>query len=600
MLIILLLILIKGGAQDIQINTKSENIQIRKDTSFIKYVSVSLKKSNDKILYPILYDTELEEISDIKIYIKKGNQYRLVKESIINETDVTVDFITSKKIKSVIIPAEVEAKITYTIECHELMYFSDLFLFSYDDIDTLKYQITVPEPFRFLYSTIYKDSLNYLVIDSIKSDSLMKWRIEVVPIKVKPDPMMFFGIYKNLKVPLMRTIVVPIAYKYKEEEYMNDWYLRKLETRTRLDSTTIHKIDELTKGISDPMKILDTLYGYVKTKFKYVAIEIGMGAFVPHCANEVFINKQGDCKDLANFLTAALNHKGIKSHIALAATYNHISDCDFPSLFAANHVICVAYVKDSPIILDPTDPIHMPETPVQSLQERSIFIINSNGGEFYKIKKLPPQQNMIYYEIELKAGSDHISMEGEFTVNYEGISGNFLRRAFMNLSENEMINIGKKHYETVFGNQSVSDCKINNHRNSITAEGKLSVDGKIFNDNNNRFLFIDFLPEIIESENRETLLEGTYLGNTIGKHVKLRITLDEPFEAFIPIEHTILNNGVSFNLRITNPSDFIIECEYEFLLDFIFIEKENLEITNEILRSFKKICNDPIVLKNKS
>ena len=61
--------------------------------------------------------------------------------------------------------------------------------------------------------------------------------------------------------------------------HLNDWYLRKLETTRGLDSATTQKIDELTGGISDPMEILDTLYNYVKSNFKYVAIELGMGSF---------------------------------------------------------------------------------------------------------------------------------------------------------------------------------------------------------------------------------------------------------------------------------------------------------------------------------
>ncbi len=398
----------------------------------------------------------------------------------------------------------------------------------------------------------------------------------------------------------MRTLIIPATYKDNERKYMNDWYLQQVETRRGLNSVAIHKINELTKGISDPMKILDILYSYVKNNFKYVAIEIGMGAFVPTHANEVFINKQGDCKDLSNFLSEALNYKGIKSYIALAATYDHISDCDFPSLSSANHVICIAYIKDKPIILDPTDPIHFPETPVQSIQNRSILIINSNGGEFYKISSFSPQQNLINYEIGLEVNSNGMVMEGEFKVNYEGISGNFLKRALLYTSDDKANTAGKKHYESVFGNQSISDFKINYHNKTIKSEGKILVNGKIFKDGENRFLFIDFLPRIIETEDRETLLEGTHLGSPFNKKVSLKIKMDEPFQTFNSIEHTFSNKGVSLFLKISSPSEYTIECNYEFVFDYIFIEKENLDITNEILTSFKKITNEPIIFKTKS
>ena len=49
-----------------------------------------------------------------------------------------------------------------------------------------------------------------------------------------------------------------------------------------------------------------------------------------------------------------INYKGIKSDIALAATFDHISDCNFPSLSSANHVITTAYVNNEIILLEKT------------------------------------------------------------------------------------------------------------------------------------------------------------------------------------------------------------------------------------------------------
>lgn len=587
-------------SQNIAIKTKIENVLIENDSSFQKQVTVFLKNSDETITYPIFYDTELEIISDIQLFIKKGKQFKQVKENIIKEEEVQLDYISSKKIKLILVPSNIEAKITYTIKCRELMYFSDLHFFSNDEIDTLKYHITVPNTFLFTYNTINKDSLNYIKIDSIKSDSSTKWNIEATPIKVAPDPLIYFGIYKNIKGPLMRTLIIPKSYVNNERKYMNDWYFEKLKTRRGLNYQALNRIDELTKGISDPKKIMDTLYNYVKTNFKYVAIEIGMGAFVPSHVNDVFVNKEGDCKDLSNFLSEALNYKGIKSDIALAATYSHISDCDFPSLSSANHVVCVAYLNKQPIILDPTDPIHLSETPVQSIQNRSILIVNENEGAYYKVPDFSAQQNLINYDIELETNSNLMSLKGDFKTIYKGISGNFLKREILNVRNEVAKGIVKRHYELVFGNQTISDFKIRNQEKVIEAEGKISVSGKIFKDGNKRLLFVDFLPKIIETEDRETLLEGTYLGSPFSKKVIVKIKTDQPFQMFNQIEHKIAKKGILLFLKIQSLSEFIIECSYEFVFDYISVEKENLNITNEILTSFKEIINEPIVFQNKS
>lgn len=586
-------------SQNIPIKTQLEHIVINKDTTFKRNVSVLLKKSEKLIVFPIFYDAELEKISNIQVYKKKGKRYKAEKKIIIREEDVELDYISSKKIKSILIPPGVEAKVSYSIECPELMYFSNLRFFSYNEIDTLKYQVTVPNTFRFIHNTIHKDSLEYITVDSLKSDRTMKWNIEVKPKKIEPDPLVFFGIYKNLKEPMMRTLIIPESYSGNETAYMNDWYLQHIEAKRGLNPKVMRKINELTNGVSDPQKKMNILYSYVKNNFKYVAVEVGMGAFVPTHVNEVFINKQGDCKDLSNFLSEVLNYKGIKSDVAMTATYNHISDCDFPSLISANHLICIAHLDDKPIVLDPTDPIHLPETPVQSLQNRSIFMINSEGGEFLKAPTFTALQNLIRYDIALKFDNVNSVFKGTFKANYEGISGNYIRREFNYANEEDANSVVKKHYETILGNQSISEFMINHSDTTIVSEGNISLHGKMFEDGENRLLFIDFLPRIFEKEERETLLEGTHLGSNFTKKVTLKIQMDKAFQVFNPIEHSFSIEGVSLFLKITSPSESIIECDYEFVSDYVLIERENLEPINEILTAFKKIINEPIIFKNK-
>lgn len=595
----LLLILINGTTQNIHIANRTEQIIIKEDSSFIRNISIAIKKSANEIIYPVFYDTELEEVSNFIISLTNGKRNKALKNVRIQDEDVDIDYISSKKVKFVLIPPELEVTIKYSVATKELMYFSNLHFFSYNEVDTLKYQVKVPEAFHFAQDLIYSDSLTYLNIDSLKVDGFLNWNIEAIPKKIEPNQLMFFGIYKNMKLPLMRTIVVPAAYKNRERQYLNDWYLHNAETRRGLNDLAKLKIDTLTNGIVDPYIIVDTLYNYVKTHFKYVAIEIGMGAFIPSHVNDVFLNKQGDCKDLSNFLCDALNYKGIKSDVALAATFHHISDCDFPSLASANHVICVAYIDDKPIILDPTVSIHIPETPVESIQERFIFIINSKGGEFYKVNSLA-HQNKINYEIELNVDTDKALMEGAFNAKYEGITGNFMKRTFIDNSPEEMNAEGLKHFSKVFNNQSIKDINIRNHKRSIEAEGRLTVKGKIFSDDNSRYLFLDFLPPLIEHEDRETLLEGTHLGSTIHKNVIMTLKMDKPFNPFTTIEHPFSNEGVSLKVEISSPTNFIIVYKYEFILDHIHIEKENIDLINEILKSFKKIANEPIILKNHS
>ncbi len=586
-----------GFTQNIQLKSKFEKIEIKEDSTFINEISILFKKSDAHRLYPIFYDTELEKVSNIRLYAKKGRRLKKLPVKDIIETDAKLDYITSKKIKSVIIPPNKEVKLIYTVTCKELMYFSSLHFFSYNEIDTLAYQIKVPKKFEFAHHTIHKDALPFYSIDSTKTNTTAIWTIKVAPLKVKPDPMQLFGIYKNMKVPLMRTLVMPSSYKSHPIKYMNDWYYKNTASSKGLNALAKRKIDELTVDVTDTMALVHIIYKYIKNNFKYVAIEIGMGAFIPSHVNDVFINKQGDCKDLSNLLSEALLYKGIKNDIALAATFDHITDCDFPSLSSANHVICVAYVKGKKILLDPTDPIHREGTPVQSLQKRTIFIINDNGGSFYKAINFSPKQNEISYQLNLNADSNNMSLEGTFDVTYNGISGNYLKRYQANESKPEFENYGKLHFEKILGNQSITNFIVPNKNEQLHFKGNISINGKIFNDGKHKYVLLDYLPSLVETESRETLLEGTYLKNPFRKKVSVKLNLDEPIELFKAIKHNYKGNGISLEIKISAISNTEIQCNYDFIFNHIFINKENINKTNEVLKSFNKIINEPIILK---
>tara|TARA_R110002126_G_scaffold157104_1_gene304581 strand:- start:6042 stop:7871 length:1830 start_codon:yes stop_codon:yes gene_type:complete len=596
---IFLFVYVNGFSQNIDILKQYEKISIKKDSSFTNEILIKFKKNEDYRIYPIFYDSELENISKIMLFSKKGRREKPFKNVQIYEEDVELDYISSQKVKTVEIPKEKEVYLRYEINCKELIYFSSLPFFSYNNIDSLEYKIEVPKKFELAHKTILRDSLSFYSIDSVVNENASIWKIKSVPKKVQHDPLQYFGIYKNMSVPIMKTIVVPAVNKYEPLKYMNDWYLKNLNTKRSLSNAAKSKIDELTSGIQNKEQIVKIIYNYVKSNFKYVAIEVGMGAFIPSHVNEVFTNKQGDCKDLSNFLTEALKYKGIKSDVALAATFDHISDCDFPSLSSANHVISIAYFNDAEVLLDPTDPIHQQKTPVQSLQERTILIVNDNGGKFLKAKNFTSTQNEIDYQIKLNLNTEKSLLDGDFNVSYKGIADNNLQRIYSYETEKSFNNFIDSFFKEIFGNQEISNLTKTNTSHNFNFKGSIKINGKTFNDNNNTFLFLDFAPKLFENESRDNLLEGTYIQNPFGKKVIIEITLTEPIEIFSPKKHSFKENGVSLNLVIKSVTESKLIVSYDFLYDHIFVDKTNVNATNNILKSFKKIINEPIILKRK-
>ena len=110
--------------------------------------------------------------------------------------------------------------------------------------------------------------------------------------------------------------------------------------------------DRLTKGTTDRHDQVRSLYDWVSANIKYIAINIGAGAIVPHSANEVLANLYGDCKDHVVLLQALLKAKGIDSSAVLIRAGDSFKLSQLATLQQFNHAI--TYIPEMNLYLDST------------------------------------------------------------------------------------------------------------------------------------------------------------------------------------------------------------------------------------------------------
>ena len=96
---------------------------------------------------------------------------------------------------------------------------------------------------------------------------------------------------------------------------------------------------QLTRGQTTERAKGAALFYWVEKHTRYVAIEMGLSAYQPHAAGEVFRNRYGDCKDMATLLAALFHAAGIPTawpalldtedklpihdHLAAPGTFDH-------------------------------------------------------------------------------------------------------------------------------------------------------------------------------------------------------------------------------------------------------------------------------------
>jgi hypothetical protein len=109
----------------------------------------------------------------------------------------------------------------------------------------------------------------------------------------------------------------------------------------------------LTAGAATEEEKLGRIARFLQGDVRYVAIELGIGGYQPHAADEVLKNRYGDCKDKVCLLLSLLNAAGIPGEPALVRTSNdRFLDTALVDLGQFNHMI--ARTADGPRDLEST------------------------------------------------------------------------------------------------------------------------------------------------------------------------------------------------------------------------------------------------------
>lgn len=202
-----------------------------------------------------------------------------------------------------------------------------------------------------------------------------------------------------------------------------EWWKSLYQDKLELSQTTKDFAAELTKGQTSDFDKAKKLAEYVAKNIRYVAIEYGDSGYEPHKAEEVFLNRYGDCKDQAMLLVAMLRSQGLDSFPVLIPTRGmYPIDEDFASI-SFNHAICAVKIDEQLIFMDPTSET----TPFGQIplgdQNRKVLVFFEDG---YRIETTPQSDdNSIEYTMDIDIDADQnakitraVATKGFFASSY--------------------------------------------------------------------------------------------------------------------------------------------------------------------------------------
>lgn len=237
--------------------------------------------------------------------------------------------------------------------------------------------------------------------------------------------------------PPPQTLVPRMAFtSIPSWDALHNWYRDLLSDRTVADETIVEKVVELTAHAATAEERIRALAYFVAQECRYVAIQIGQGAFQPHTASEVLRNRYGDCKDKVTLLLAMLRVLGVDAYPALLQPAPEPDvDRELPSLAQFSHMIlAVPNADGSYTWFDPSNPF----VPFGELsprhQGRTALLITSSGPVWATTPSSSLEENLYEWEVELELHSDG-SLKGRERLTATGTHAMDVRATYQNLSE---------------------------------------------------------------------------------------------------------------------------------------------------------------------
>ncbi len=233
---------------------------------------------------------------------------------------------------------------------------------------------------------------------------------------------------------------------------LGKWYTGLLKDRDNASPEMKQKVATLTASSTATLDKMRVLAKFVQTDIRYVAIELGIGGWQPHPAEEVFLHRYGDCKDKATLLGSMLREIGVESyHVVINTDRGAITPAMPAHQGGFNHAIIAIKLPDSVndpslvaivqhpklgwiLFFDPTNE----STPFGQLsgylQENYGLLVAPEGGEFVRLPTLPAAMSGIQRSAKMKMDPTG-TLQGEVKEVRLGDQGRGQRQALHGASD---------------------------------------------------------------------------------------------------------------------------------------------------------------------
>jgi hypothetical protein len=232
---------------------------------------------------------------------------------------------------------------------------------------------------------------------------------------------------------------------------IGNWYTSLAAPRSE-GAADLARTAKSVAGDGDFMTRLTGVATFMQQQIRYVAIEIGIGGWQPHSAEDVFRSRYGDCKDKATLMVAMLDAAGIRATWVSVDVRRGRIDPQAPSLFGDHMITAIVLpqgVADPRLqavitakngrrylIFDPTNEF-VPVGQIPSYEQGGWGLLTAGpDSQVVQLPVLPPAADTVDRKATFDLSADG-TLKGDITVlRYGALSGSMRHRLAMD-SEKE-------------------------------------------------------------------------------------------------------------------------------------------------------------------
>ncbi|HUO91359.1 MAG TPA: DUF3857 and transglutaminase domain-containing protein [Rhizomicrobium sp.] len=191
---------------------------------------------------------------------------------------------------------------------------------------------------------------------------------------------------------------------FKTYDQLAQAYARLVQAKVAVTPAIAAQANTITAGTADPREQARRIYDWVSMHVRYVAIELGVGGFVPHDPESVMSRGYGDCKDHAALFASLLKAKGIDSQLVLINAVNAYTVSDVPTFSAFNHMI--VWLPQFGVYADTTSGISSFGSLPQSEYGKPVLHVVTTGPALHRTPLASADDATIHYTTVAKLDDD--------------------------------------------------------------------------------------------------------------------------------------------------------------------------------------------------